>query len=955
MNELKEYFSINELGNANACKKSRDFSFALNTDANVVRDKARITKVFIRDYLNGLVPATEIHNRLSAEFALLPFKNRTQMAYQLYETERQCIRYINYAVTFISDCVPYQACPVEISKELKPVYVSPDFVTLKDGVLTVIKIATGKAPSSTKKEKLSLKFYALLKYGRLYADSLPSGTVKVIRATYHYLRKSTDTTEASRTGKHFDSDFLVYENEKLIGNNVLTVEEANVINERNATDFDYEENIKDFIEGKDDCTKEDCQKCLYNALCKYNEAPLAIVKERAQRSITEIALSPSQEAAVDFEKGILRVIAGAGAGKTLTVALRVAVLIQKGYRPSEILMMTFSNAGAEEMRERIGLYMNDFGMTEDPNEITCTTFNSFGYEIIKKEYERFGFTAEPAVIDDIDRSRIITKLLNTHTIQGLDYRNFMSNMKSSVGALEITKKVFDIIKKNNYTKGDIPAVESELGNMATFLNIIKTENNVYVNVDDVLNELFDLYYEYDRMLISENLLEFADQEVLLFRLLEDDPFYLENLGYKHIIVDEFQDTSMKQMELIKKIRNTKDFTSLMVVGDDAQAIYSFRDTSPEYIIHFPEIMGESITDIPQLENHRSTPEVIEFANKIHENNTERIEKDLVATRPSGAPVVVKGFLTKEDEINYVVEGAVEHFNNGVQTAVICATNEELNGLALEFNKKGVQTVMLNPQKYAENSRVIASIALSKFMRNYTDTDDAVIYENCKIGGGAMNFTTSQIEAMVEDAKIDAAKINSIGNPFEKKQAFIDMCKALDGNEDEVFDAFIKTLNHKATIEKVFEYLDDFHDFGTDAAVKRTHDYPGIVLTTAHSSKGLEWPCVYNMISKYWTKGLRNPSAIEEKRRLLFVSATRARDELYVTGQYICEGNAKDGYTPNPFLVESIEAVDGVFDLGSVITQKQILSAEASSKRRMDSLKRSLAREKILKAGGPTIA
>ncbi len=946
----KEYFSMSELNGSNACAKARDFAISLTNTESTVKQKVVVMKELIHEYLDCKIPPAQIHNFLVTNFALIAFQNETQRNYQCYEAERQVIRYLNYAVGYCSHRINHTNALVEISEQIKPVLVAPDYVLLHDGVLRIISIKCSAPKVSSKSSTKDLGLYAMIKYGRQIADKMPAGTVESIQVEYHYLRKSTDKGAVSKDGEHFDYDFITF-NEKgnLSGGNKVELVEGMGENERAATDFDFEPAVEEFVNGieEQNCSKDDCNNCKYNTLCKYNEAPLAIVKERVQRSITEIALSPAQEAAVDYERGLLRVIAGAGAGKTLTVALRVAVLIQKGYKPSEILMMTFSNAGAEEMKERIGLYMADFGMTEDPNEIVCTTFNSFGYEIVKKEYARFGFTSEPTVIDDIDRSRIISELLNTHHIPGLNYRDYLSNMAADIGALEMTRRVFSLIKANNWTKADIPLLESALGSAARFLTVTKTPDGVTPSTESVLDALFDLYDMYDAKLISENLVEFADQEVLLFRLLEEDPYYLNSFGFKHVIVDEFQDTSMSQMRLIKILRQCPSFMSGMFVGDDSQAIYSFRDTSPEYIVHLPEIMGEHVDDIPQLENHRSTPEVIDFANKINANNIDRIEKDLIATRPHGAPVIVEGFLSKEDEINYVVHGAAKHYKKGIQTAVIAATNDELYALAAEFNKLGVQTVMLNPQKYAENSRILASIALANLMRNYSDTEDAVIYYNAKIGGGAMTFNPEQVERMIKEAKEDASEINAIGNPGAKKQVFLDTCKALDQNEDEVFLAFLDTIGHKESLEKIFEYIDNFYVFGTDAGMKRTHNYPGVVLTTAHSSKGLEWPCVYDMITKYDSKGLTKQADIEEKRRLFFVSATRARDELIVTSQYISHGNVEDGYEPNRFLVEAFEAVGKEFDLGTVLTQKDLRSAEAASDRKLAALARKIARDKIL--------
>ena len=139
-----------------------------------------------------------------------------------------------------------------------------------------------------------------------------------------------------------------------------------------------------------------------------------------------------------------------------------------------------------------------------------------------------------------------------------------------------------------------------------------------------------------------------------------------------------------------------------------------------------------------------------------------------------------------------------------------------------------------------------------------------------------------------------------------------MLKTIDENEDEVYESFLATLERKQSTSQVFKYCNDFKNFGSSAAYRRTHNYPGVVLTTAHSSKGLEWQIVFNMISKYDGPELYRGSKesrmmVEERKRLLFVSMTRARDELIITGQFVSHGKRGE-YTYNQFLEAAYECV-----------------------------------------------
>jgi len=138
-----------------------------------------------------------------------------------------------------------------------------------------------------------------------------------------------------------------------------------------------------------------------------------------------------------------------------------------------------------------------------------------------------------------------------------------------------------------------------------------------------------------------------------------------------------------------------------------------------------------------------------------------------------------------------------------------------------------------------------------------------------------------------------------------------MLKGIDV-EDEIYQAFLEKLSYRRSMSELITYCADFERYGKKLTIRRQHDYAGVVLTTAHSSKGLEWPIVYNSISKYYgERESKQKPAREEKRRLLFVSATRARDELYITGLYTAFGK-KDDRTYNAFLKESYDAVGQEF-------------------------------------------
>lgn len=807
-----------------------------------------------------------------------------------------------------------------------------------DKLVNVVLIKAGKPDMTQSEANTSPVLYAMLKYGEQLA--LP-GEETMVLAEIYYLRKKNDTA-ANAARPNYDLDFF----NTVGGNNIVSMSEiVTGPNDKTEKDIEMEQVLQDFVDGieMEECSKEDCSYCPIRNSCHYEKAPAMLDAHKKTTSLADLDLSDDQLKAISFRKGIARINAGAGAGKTMVVALRTAMLLQEGVKPEEICLMTFTNAGAEEMRIRIGDYCSNMGVEVDVSKILCCTFNSFGNEVIKKEFEEMGFTAPPKVIDDVERSRIIANLLNQANIPDLDYANFSTDMPTCKGALAIGKKVFEIIKKGDYgiSEEDLRAVRSALGRDQQFCSGRAVEG------------LMNLYDQYDAKLHEDNLIEFSDQEILLKRHLERHRDYLNSFGFKHVIVDEFQDSNLGQVELIEKFTHCPTFESLMVVGDDMQSIYGFRDTSPTFMIHFQEYIHQSVEDIFLVDNYRSTDKILDFANKIAEYNKERIPKDLKAYRKGGRPVIVTGFHEKSAEQEFVINGVKQHLDSGIpaeKIAVICSTKNELMEMGSLFNDAGIPAVLLNPEPLLDNSRVVAAISLARCLVDPTDTEDLLTYTNARLGGNILEMTAEEVRNRMEESASMLEAVRELGSDKDQKETVIQMMEALDPDGDEVYASFLESVKVKATYQKLLEYALDFSEFGSKTAFRRTHDYPGVVLTTAHSAKGLEWDVVYAMISKFDAQELNTGTRLaetmtEEKNRLLFVTATRARDELIVTGQYIAYGK-KGAYHHNRFLQECYDCVGQVFDLTTILNQKEMILAERKQKRAEEKEKKKKEQEEI---------
>ena len=612
-------------------------------------------------------------------------------------------------------------------------------------------------------------------------------------------------------------------------------------------------------------------------------------------------------------KHIFRINAGAGAGKTLVVVLRVINLLLKGVKPEEILLISFTNTAAAEMRARINLYAEEYGIEEDLSHMRIQTFNAFGDEILKTHYEEFGFSQPPVVIENIDRSKIINQILEeAEPITGLDYRNYTMKSRYVMGALPTVQMIFDTIKKNSlYSAEDAPMVREKAQVKALSIEAVE--------------KIIGLYDKYDRILRAENFIEFADQESMVFEFFGRDPYYVDSLGIKYIIVDEFQDTNEQEIRILKLLRDTECFENLMCVGDDSQAIFSFKDTTPEYIRNLDDVFGEEIESIDLLVNYRSQANIIDFANKINDLNLHKIDKSLIPARPAGKPVVVRGFLDDEERMTYVIEKIEEKIKEGFNPediAILTRNNTVIPKYVDLLTKKGIPSEIGGYEPVLENCRVKAAIGFFNVIDDRKDTADLLRYVNAKIHGGLMEKSAEDINALCEDALAEIEALEAFSEE-EKKEKIMELLRTLDSNEDEVFLKFLDDIERKPTVEKMIEYINDYQKYGEGEKVKRIKAYPGVKLMTAFASKGLEWPVVFNDIDEYESNRLprytKDCEEVEETRRLFFVSSTRARDELYVVANYGAYGSAKDRVY-NRFLVEAYEIMKQKFDPSTIEAQ-----------------------------------
>ena len=598
-----------------------------------------------------------------------------------------------------------------------------------------------------------------------------------------------------------------------------------------------------------------------------------------------------------MKKGIVRINAGAGTGKTTVVVFRVLNLLCKGVLPEEILLISFTNTAADEMRERIEEYSYYMGLSTDLSKLRVETFHGFGCSLLRDKWRELGFSKEPQVIDNISRAGIISEILEEIYIPGLDYRNFTLRIGNTLGALPKTEKAFRMIKEGMDSSEKLTCE----------LDIEKETADMFLTA----------FSRYETALKEKGLIEFSDMESMVFDVFEKDPSYLESLGIKHFIVDEFQDTNEREIKILRKTRDIPSFESLMVVGDDSQSIFGFKDTTPEYIVNFSETMGEEVDTITLTENFRSRKDIIDFANEVNSRNAFRVDKELIPTIEEGHPVEVNGFLSEEEQYEAVAEKIREKLEEGVKPesiAIIARKKTALSKYEEILKREGIPARAAYPEKILGNCRVKGAIALFKAVNDAEDEMDMLKYLNCKTHGRIMDMAEEKVSEMLEEMKDEIRAFDQLEEE-EKQEKMREWLYAIDCNCDEVYLHFLEQLFSHEDFSEMSQFIHDFEKYGEGETFRRQKNYPGVQLITAHSSKGLEYPIVFDDLNDYEVKGMTEDE-IEEARRLLFVSATRAKDELYVFGTFVAYGPEKQ-HVYNRFLLESFEIVGKSVNILSV--------------------------------------
>lgn len=590
------------------------------------------------------------------------------------------------------------------------------------------------------------------------------------------------------------------------------------------------------------------------------------------------SLNEQQLEAVETTEGPLLVLAGAGSGKTKVLTTRIAYLVsEKNVDPASILAITFTNKAAKEMKERVIQMLGPIAY-----QIQISTFHSFGLLLMRKHYKELGYNKNFTILDSEDTLTVIKKILKEMNLDTTQYNPRAIRSK-------------------------ISGAKNEL--------ISATEYEKYANTEfeKVVQEV---YQKYEKKLLHNSSLDFDDLLILPIQLFRKKPeilrFYQEL--YRYILIDEYQDTNEAQYVLVKMI--SAKYKNICVVGDESQSIYSFRGSNYRNILNFEKDYQNPKVVLLE-KNYRSTQNILNAANHVIKNNTERKDKNLWTDNGEGVKVHYHRALDEKEEAQYVVEEIQKLLNENIardKIAVLYRTNAQSRNMEEALLKENIPYKVVGSVYFYNRKEIKDLIAYLKLI--YNEKDDISLYRIINVPKRGIGLKT--IENLAEKARIEQKSLYEVistgkeltfKNMIEQLKEDSEhssltelvelvlqksgMRQELESEKTMEADIRLENLEEFKTITKRFEEqngivsLDDFLMEISLVADLEEHKNRSDVITlmTVHSSKGLEFDNVFLIGMEEGifphSNSYESKSAIEEERRLCYVAITRAKERLYL--------------------------------------------------------------------------
>ena len=613
-------------------------------------------------------------------------------------------------------------------------------------------------------------------------------------------------------------------------------------------------------------------------------------------------LNNEQKDAVQTTKGPLLILAGAGSGKTKVLTSRIAYLIQNGVRPKNILAVTFTNKAAKEMKARLGTMLGE----DTVKYMWVGTFHGICGRILRENIEEYSFQSGKkldknfTIYDDTDTNAVI---------------------KQAIKKLNVDDKVY----QPKLVKAVISNAKNKMQDAYTFATFAR---------DFKSQKIAQIFEVYENTLNNNNAIDFDDMLMLTVKLLEQNPkvreYYFNR--FQHILVDEYQDTNLAQYRMVNMLYTNAQSEvpperSLCVVGDVDQSIYSWRGADYTIILNFQKDFKN--TKLIKLEqNYRSTANILNVANAIIENNTERVDKVLYSNKGEGELIDYFQAQDEADEANFIVSRIKQDCGgNYNQYAILYRTNSQSRAIEEACMAAGLPYRIYGGLKFYDRKEIKDIIAYLKLIYN---TDDSQSFKRIvnvpKRGIGDTTVKKLQDIADMEDVSLFQAVQMLDDNseiPTRTRKKLIEFCELilkfkeastvynlrefvslvieksgylaeLQAQNTPESDADIENLQEFVNVAEEFVPEEDDNvlgEFLTQVSLVSDIDSMdnianNVTLMTLHAAKGLEFPKVFLAGLEEGIfphqRTLNAPSEIEEERRLMYVGVTRAEEKLYIS-------------------------------------------------------------------------
>jgi DNA helicase-2/ATP-dependent DNA helicase PcrA len=629
-------------------------------------------------------------------------------------------------------------------------------------------------------------------------------------------------------------------------------------------------------------------------------------------------LNPAQSRAVQ-ETGLpLLVLAGAGSGKTKVLTHRIAYMIANGINPANILAVTFTNKAAKEMKARVVKLVGE----EHMKNCWLGTFHSVCMRILRMDIDKMEFTET--------KQKQLTK-----NFVIFDETDSVNTVKEAIKALDLDPKIY--VPK--VIKNKISNAKNE-GKMAKDFS-----ENVLSNYRD--EKIGLIFNKYEELMLRNNALDFDDLLLFTVKLLQENKdirkYYSDR--FKHVLVDEYQDTNHIQYEMVRLLaegclkneREDIDYEqhwhhrTLTVVGDVDQSIYSWRGADYKIIVGFQNDFPKSAI-VKLEENYRSTANILQVADTIISNNEERIEKNLIATKGRGDKITVFEAQDELEEAHYIADEIRRQVMRGKSLrdcAVLYRTNVQSRAIEEAFIKRGMPYQIIGGFRFYDRKEIKDIMAYLKMIYNPSDGQSLKrVINEPRRGIGAT--TVAKVEDFAEErgyslyrTMLEIDEVDNINSSAQNKiRGFVDLIEELrlaekslplsdlvemviektgygemlSKSSDADAEDRMENLHELIGVAADFELNSEDESLGafltetallTDADGKEKNG-DSVSMMTLHSAKGLEFGTVVlagmeeGIFPHQRSLNSNDPSELEEERRLMYVGVTRAEEKLYLT-------------------------------------------------------------------------